>query len=830
MSLQSGNDVWRSESGEPDTPSSLEALRRIVGDLDEALANPVARRAESGRYQIEDELGHGGMGVVLRAWDPRLRRTVAMKVVRGDARRDPQRMRRFLREARVTGQLQHPGIVPVHELGVNERGEHFFTMPVVSGERLDRVFAAVHGGRRGASLTRALDVLVRVAETLAFAHERGVIHRDIKPENVMVGRFGETYLMDWGLAKVLSGPEGGDPPDDDEEEEDGSQPFDLGDSADLHTRVGGVMGSPSYAAPEQAAGRLAEVGPLADVYSLGAMLYTLLASAPPYPESPSSSSSFEAVCKAPPTPIHELAPAAPPELLAICERAMARRPEDRYASMAELAEDLRAFREGRVVRAHRVGALVELRKWVARNRGVAAWMSATLLVALAGVSTLLWLEARRRREEFLAADVMRLPYLLGEADELWPAEPGRVPDLEQWLVAAGELAGRVELHRARAAALTARLAGRAPDSEARGRSALVEGLAGLVATIADVERRLHFARGVRWWSLEEPSARRRWQEAVDSIAVSPAYGGLRIVPQLGLLPIGRDPASGLWEFAHLETGAEARRLANGLLDVSEESGIVFVLVPGGTFMMGESPSEVSSFDWEWPEHPVTLGPFFLSKFEMTQAQWLRSTGTNPSVYSDAVLSGDGPPGLHPVEFVSWTESDIVLRRMSLSLPTEAQWEYAARGGTDAQFWSGDSHHSLQDLCAANLYDMSAFLGFQEQRTVVAQAVDWLDDGFVLHAPVGTFAPNPFGLHDVLGNVWEWCQDWLTPYYVPPRPGDGLRSEPGPGKQRVERGGSFRTTYTALRSSFRENLSPDMREAYVGLRPARALLDAPAERD
>ena len=406
MSHEAESSLWERDPDDVRSRLGSETVNEVLRSLDRAAAE-VPERAPARDYRIEAEIGRGGMGVVLRAWDQRLRRAVAMKVAQ---KGDGPRLARFLREARITGQLQHPGIVPVHELGVNERGEHFFTMPIVHGERLDELFRKAAEETGGWSQARVLGVLVRVCETLTFAHERGVVHRDVKPENIMVGRFGETFVLDWGLAKVLARDESANALEADALEDDAAPP-DLGSTACLHTRLGGVVGSPNYVAPEQAAGQ--EVGRQADVYSVGAMLYALLAGRPPYAESPSSTNfPFSAVCGGPPTPLTELVPRAPAELLAITARAMARAPRDRYASMAELADDLRAFTEGRVVRAHRVGAFVELEKWIGRNRSVAAWMAATLGVGLVGLGALAWFQNQRRRAEFLAADVTRLPYLL----------------------------------------------------------------------------------------------------------------------------------------------------------------------------------------------------------------------------------------------------------------------------------------------------------------------------------------------------------------------------------------------------------------------------------
>src|SRR5262245_47103511 len=172
------------------------------------------------RYEIESEVARGGMGAILRVRDVDLRRVLAMKVVlnRGDvADASPEATRartrllgRFLDEAQVTGQLDHPGIVPVHELGLDREGRVYFTMRLVAGRDLEKIFELVRAGQEGWSTTRAVGALLKVCEAVAYAHSKGVVHRDLKPANVMVGRFGEVYVMDWGLARVLDGGEARD--------------------------------------------------------------------------------------------------------------------------------------------------------------------------------------------------------------------------------------------------------------------------------------------------------------------------------------------------------------------------------------------------------------------------------------------------------------------------------------------------------------------------------------------------------------------------------------------------------------------------------------------
>jgi len=365
-----------------------------------------ARPRVTGRYGNELEIARGGMGAILRVHDRDLHRELAMKVMldeQGGVEPDsPEAARlraRFLEEAQVTGQLDHPGIVPVHELGLDAQGRVYFTMKLVRGRDLRAVYEQLHKREEGWNLPRALGVLLRVCEAMAFAHAKGVIHRDLKPANIMVGRFGEVYVMDWGLARVLGAGASLDRPRNDDESRVTSarQATTLDGDASLATLDGDVVGTPAYMSPEQALGRLDDLGPRSDVYSLGAMLYELLAGHMPYMRAGETRSPFTVVRllkEGPPEPLERIARGADGELVAICDKAMARDPRARYAGMLELAEDLRAYLEGRVVRAHRTGALVEFKKWIGRNRGFAAAVAAAVLVGIGLSAALFAVQAR----------------------------------------------------------------------------------------------------------------------------------------------------------------------------------------------------------------------------------------------------------------------------------------------------------------------------------------------------------------------------------------------------------------------------------------------------
>ncbi len=356
-------------------------------------------------YTRKGEIARGGMGAILRVRDESLRRDLAMKVIlEGEGRVSPDSplVHRFLEEAQVTAQLDHPGVVPVHELGVDEEGRLFFTMKLVKGRTLADVFDLVNKCAADWNRTRAIQVFVRICETLAFAHSKGVIHRDLKPANVMVGEFGEVYVMDWGLAKPVGA--GVDPlpsvPHRSLVVTERAQEVRTADSPH-QTRAGDILGTPCYMPIEQVSGQ--PVDGRSDVYAIGAMLYQLLTGHAPY-DSPDERRTIRHVVYAlmagPPAPIMTRAQGLPAEIVAITEKAMTRNAAERYQTVAEFGDDLRHFLEGRVVRAYRTGPLVELRKWVRRNRAFSAVAAAAILLLVVGllVSTSLYAEARDERE------------------------------------------------------------------------------------------------------------------------------------------------------------------------------------------------------------------------------------------------------------------------------------------------------------------------------------------------------------------------------------------------------------------------------------------------
>ncbi|MFO1011153.1 MAG: serine/threonine-protein kinase [Planctomycetota bacterium] len=378
-----------------------------------------ARTPETERYEDHGEIARGGMGSIRRVQDHVLRRTLAMKVLlEREDDDDPDAassaeilLARFLEEAQVTGQLDHPGVVPVHDMGVDEKGRVWFTMRLVKGRNFEEIIELVQKGEEGWTRTRAVQSLHRVCEAMAFAHSKGVVHRDLKPANVMVGRFGETYVMDWGLARVADRPETVEvrvtPHAEDSSTVLRARDVDAASTSASPqlTMAGSIVGTPAYMAPEQARGAIEEVDERSDVYAVGSMLYHLLAGHRPYVPPGTKRNAIEvlrALQAGPPERI--VARDVPPELVAICEKAMAREKRDRYADMLALGDDLQAYLEGRVVRAHKTGARAEFVKWVARNKLAAGALAAATLVLLGGLGSIAWVTHAKNAQLAAARD------------------------------------------------------------------------------------------------------------------------------------------------------------------------------------------------------------------------------------------------------------------------------------------------------------------------------------------------------------------------------------------------------------------------------------------
>jgi len=319
-----------------------------------------------GRYRLLGELGRGGMGVVWKAWDTELKRVVALKQILGEAGSDPSRVERFTREARLAAKLRHPGIVAVFDIGVHE-GQHFYTSELVAGAPLDR------RAKGGVAPRQAVAWAREVANALACAHAEGVLHRDVKPSNILIDEAGHAHVADFGLAREA----------------------DFATHAAL-TASGEVVGTPAYMSPEQARAIPEEIGPASDQFSVGVVLYEMLAGRLPF-EGASLRDLFNAIVERDPVPPTVRNPRVHRDAETICLRALEKDPARRYASMADLAADLGRWLDGEPIQARPLSLPARLLRRIAKSRAVAIPTAIAVLFAIGVVASLATTRARDAR-------------------------------------------------------------------------------------------------------------------------------------------------------------------------------------------------------------------------------------------------------------------------------------------------------------------------------------------------------------------------------------------------------------------------------------------------
>ena len=781
-----------------------------------------------GNYVVLEKIGEGGMGYVYKARHQRMKREVALKVLPSHVTRSKGAVARFQREVEAAAQLNHPNIVTAHDADEAD-GVHFFVMECVDGEDLAQTVI-----RRGPlPVQEAIDYTIQAARGLEYAHNHGVVHRDIKPGNLLLDREGTVKVLDMGLARF--------------EKDVGA---DDSTAAAPLTQSGQMMGTFDYMAPEQAEdARTADHR--ADVYSLGCTLFFLLTGGPVY-AADTATRKILAHREEPVPSICAIRRGAPEALDAAFQRMVAKRPEDRQQSMAEVISELEAVRSaGQQAQTetyspssgptggddtHSTPAHAGARL-APDDSALEDWLHAELPATPTQLRTKPAKKLQLTKQQTLygaVAAALCFAVLLVFAVVITLKTPE------------GTIVVRVSEPGAEVSVDGDKMTLKAPGEEpvevevAEGEHTLKVTKGGF-QTYTETFKIKSGAREVFTVELV-PLARGRAERGRPKADVATAEaerGAAEAVPPpdpaawKALLPADAPPpAVAPFDTATAKKHQEAWAAYLGVpveqdVDLGDGVKLTMVLIPPGEFVMGSSPEERARFleeakaandpgaidriPSEGPQHRVRITrPFYLSKYEVTQAQWEAVMGSKPSRFTD-------DPS-HPVEEVSWDEIQPFLTklnvagthrvpsanapldtlRMTFQLPTEAQWEYACRAGTTMFWHCGDHEAKLQEYA-------------------------WFDvnSGGKTH-PVGQLLPNGFGAYDMHGNVWEWCGDWYAADYYGQSPTDDP-SGPPTGSLRVLRGGFWGNHARLCRSARRCYLSPASR-SNVGFRLASVVAD------
>jgi tetratricopeptide (TPR) repeat protein len=535
-----GDDPQKSLAavGVPETLSGgLESLADADVQASLAAAGPAVttiaeRPSEDGlRYQVLRPHAQGGLGVVSVARDAELGREVAFKEIQARYAEDETLRGRFTREAEITGGLEHPGIVPVYGLGRHADGRPYYAMRFIRGESLQEAARKLHAGEAGYTLRGLLTRFVAVSNAVAYAHSRGVLHRDLKPSNVMLGPYGETLVVDWGLAKVV-----------------GRESTDAGGSAELTlqppsgegslTQAGSALGTPAYMSPEQARGEVEELGPATDVYSLGATLYALLTGRPPV-QGRDTADILEKVRQGDWPPPRQVKPAVSMALDAVCRKAMALKPSDRYGSPLELSADVERWLADEPVTAWREPWVTRAGRWVRRHRTkVAAGVGAAFVTLLSVGAALLWQQSEHaRRVQVQGRQTVAAEASLDRASDLLSRE--RLREARTALEQAEELAP-----------------GAGPGTIQR-RAEDVRRNLELVARLDDIRQKSvnKFAASTTVLDLQA-TAREYWQAFAAANLGLPGAAPDRVAKQVAQSPVREAIVSVLDDWARVTTGNE----------------------------------------------------------------------------------------------------------------------------------------------------------------------------------------------------------------------------------------------------------------------------------
>ncbi len=769
----------------PGPPSRGPAGAPSPDELARARLDPTRRL---GPYVLLGELGRGGMGVVHHAWDERLARPVALKVVRGG---DQAALKRFQREAVAVARLRHPNIVGVHQVGEAD-GVTFLAMDLIPGVALSHRLLP---DQPRLPIPDALRIARDVARAVEHAHDRGVLHRDIKPHNIMLDPDGKPWVLDFGLAK-------------------------LRDAGERLTKTRALLGTVSYMPPEQAQTGAANVDARSDVYAIGATLYEMLAGRPPFIAASEIEVMVALLERAPERP-SAFEPGCAGDAETISLRCIEKDPDRRYQSAGELADDLDRVLAGEPIDARSESPAERIQRLVRKNATVLG-AGAAVVVALAAVAFALSLasENRRLREAALASEANRdAPDRGGEGSATGPgageddpvdvatgsggatSDPGPIagddpgpggsggsgtatipsapdgPELEVVPVPSSTRATRITV--------TGRVRGSASTVTVNGADAPVDD--GHFALEVDL------APGAN--AIEVVATDRHGERTTGEVAIT------RIVDEK-IAPV---PDDAWWE-PDLAQRREAARLQRPLW-FENELGMRFTLIPPGTFTMGSRPEEPGRDAGEAPHEVTITRAFYLGATEVTNAQLRRFRADHSSGSAQGhSLDGDDQPAAmtwhDAVALCAWLNAREDGHHL-YRLPTEAEWEWAARAGEPGAWAWGD------DVSLGRLHGNG-----NDEGSGRGYAAYPGDDGHRVAAPVGSYRPNRWGLHDVHGNAKEWCADLFGPY-----PAGPVVDPTGPrtGTARVTRGGGWGWPPADSRLASRGNSKASDRGTDSGLR-------------
>jgi len=870
-------DVEALLAAEETTGGFLEPPDRA--DVDAAVEPPTS--ADEGRrvgpWRLERLLGEGGMGRVWLATraEGGFEQRVALKLLRPGFDTG-EILARFANERQTLARLEHPHIARLLDGGTTDDELPWFALEHVAGEPID-----AYCDSNRLPIEDRVELVLKVLGAASFAHANLVVHRDLKPANVLVDDGGSPKLLDFGIAKFLD-PD--DDALRTLLTRTGAGPMTPAYASPEQLRGGAITTATDIYAIGVLLYRLLAGRLPYDFAGMtpGELERTVCETDPMKPSAAVTQTDTAGMAAPPEVLRRRLSGDLDNIVLKAMHKDPARRyrsadalADDLKRMLSGLPVEARGddlgYRASKFLRRHRIavafgtivlGGLITL---------ASVWVGGAILARKLAT------EIMRLSDEHLLADLKQAYSTLS------PARPAHLEAFDDWIDRAEILIGRIPIHeltladlRRRGTARSSPLDAQIEDFRTQG-EARRAGLGGLDATrraqteaalarlderlagmrrVAERTRPYDFADGEeQWWhdrlsglleGLDQlaatdehdvtlhaakadrefaATAHRRtvldhapaWDAAASRVRAAPGYGGLTLSPQVGLIPIGPDPDSGLEEFAHVQSGAPPVRDPEGRLAFDVDCGLVFVLLPGGAFSMGAPDEDDAALPHERPQRMVELAPFLLSKYEMTQSQWLRVTGREPSEYRGAAF--DATP-LHPVERVSWTRCREVLFRLGLLLPTEARWEYAARAGRETAWPTGPTPAGLDAV--ANLADLHARDHGGAGSWSYADAERYaLNDGYVRHAPVDRFEPNAFGIHQMIGNVWELCLDAYGAYPEDPRPLTGESRFPGVAT-RTSRGGGYFNPPTLARVSHRYPLDPDYFSHSLGVRPARNL--------